>query len=150
MTKISDDQLKSFYRSWEWKRARYQCLKSSGGKCECCGRGKAENAVLSVDHIKPLRFFWELRLDQSNLQVLCNSCNMGKGFKDKTDWREPSESSNESSKGSIAEEIEAKKTANGGWTRETLAQWGVPWPPPKGWKKKLEAGGSISSGGTRN
>ena len=35
------------------------------------------------------------------------------------------------------EDIEAAKTVNGGWTRETLAQWGVPWPPPKGWKKKL-------------
>lgn len=37
------------------------------------------------------------------------------------------------------EEIEAARTPNGGWTRETLAQWGVPWPPPKGWKKELEA-----------
>jgi hypothetical protein len=36
------------------------------------------------------------------------------------------------------EEIEAAKTANGGWTRETLAKWGVSWPPPKGWKKELE------------
>lgn len=35
------------------------------------------------------------------------------------------------------EEIEAAKTPNGGWTRATLAQWGVPWPPPKGWKKAL-------------
>lgn len=30
------------------------------------------------------------------------------------------------------------KTQNGGWTRETLAEWGIPWPPPKGWKKHLE------------
>lgn len=35
------------------------------------------------------------------------------------------------------EEIESQKTENGGWTRETLAQWGVPWPPPKGWKVGL-------------
>lgn len=34
-------------------------------------------------------------------------------------------------------EIEEKRTKNGGWTRETLASWGVPWPPPKGWKLKL-------------
>lgn len=36
------------------------------------------------------------------------------------------------------EEIEAAKTANGGWTREQLAAWGVSWPPPKGWRKALE------------
>ena len=38
------------------------------------------------------------------------------------------------------EEIESKKTPNGGYTRETLAAWGVPWPPPKGWKAKLISG----------
>jgi hypothetical protein len=36
-----------------------------------------------------------------------------------------------------AAEIEAAKTPRGGWTREQLAQWGVPWPPPKGWKQRL-------------
>lgn len=39
-----------------------------------------------------------------------------------------------------AGEIEAKKTVNGGWTKDTLVAWGVPWPPPKGWKKRLLAG----------
>lgn len=28
-------------------------------------------------------------------------------------------------------------TAKGGFTRQTLAAWGVPWPPPKGWKASL-------------
>jgi len=35
------------------------------------------------------------------------------------------------------EEIEAAKTPKGGWTKKTLASWGVPWPPPKGWKNEL-------------
>ena len=35
------------------------------------------------------------------------------------------------------DEIEAAKTVNGGWTKEQLAKWGVPWPPPKGSKKDL-------------
>jgi hypothetical protein len=34
-------------------------------------------------------------------------------------------------------EIDAKKTIAGGFTKETLALWGVNWPPPKGWKKLL-------------
>ena len=35
------------------------------------------------------------------------------------------------------EEIEAAKTPAGGWTKAQLAAWGVPWPPPKGWKQAL-------------
>lgn len=34
-------------------------------------------------------------------------------------------------------EIKASMTPNGGWTKDVLAQWGVPWPPPKGWKEIL-------------
>ncbi|REE72175.1 hypothetical protein C8E05_1563 [Rhodococcus wratislaviensis] len=36
-----------------------------------------------------------------------------------------------------ADEIEAAKTPKGGWTRDQLARWGVPWPPPKGWRQQL-------------
>lgn len=35
------------------------------------------------------------------------------------------------------EEIDAAKTKNGGWSRETLNGWGIPWPPPNGWKAHL-------------
>lgn len=37
-------------------------------------------------------------------------------------------------------EIDAAKTPRGGWTREQLAKWDVPWPPPKGWKHALTKG----------
>jgi hypothetical protein len=40
-------------------------------------------------------------------------------------------------------EIEAAKTPKGGFTRETLAGWGVSWPPPHGWRKALLAGDAI-------
>lgn len=33
--------------------------------------------------------------------------------------------------------IEATRTPAGGWKRDQLAAWGVPWPPPKGWKDEL-------------
>jgi hypothetical protein len=36
-----------------------------------------------------------------------------------------------------SEDIERLKTDRGGFTRETLASWGVSWPPEKGWKKRL-------------
>jgi hypothetical protein len=43
-----------------------------------------------------------------------------------------------SSKVPITEdEILAFTTENGGWTKDQLAEWGVPWPPPKGWKRHI-------------
>lgn len=38
------------------------------------------------------------------------------------------------------EEIQDARSPRGGWTRETLARWGVPWPPPAGWRRALERG----------
>jgi hypothetical protein len=40
------------------------------------------------------------------------------------------------------EEIEAKRTPAGGWKKATLAEWGVPWPAPKGWRKTIVAHGT--------
>ena len=37
-------------------------------------------------------------------------------------------------------DIEAGRSAKGGFTRQQLKEWGVPWPPPKGWKKALMCG----------
>lgn len=41
----------------------------------------------------------------------------------------------------VAAEIIAKMTPKGAWTRKTLASWGVPWPPPHGWRRQLEQHG---------
>ncbi|MCL7496086.1 hypothetical protein M8I34_32480 [Streptomyces sp. MCA2] len=35
------------------------------------------------------------------------------------------------------EEVEAARTPKGGYNRAQLVAWGVPWPPPKGWKDEL-------------
>lgn len=39
-----------------------------------------------------------------------------------------------------AEEIEAGKSENGGFTKAQFEAWGIEYPPPKGWKEKLMAG----------
>jgi 5-methylcytosine-specific restriction endonuclease McrA len=83
----SDQAIKSFYNSWQWKRLRYLALKERGRVCECCGAVAADGAKICVDHVKPVRSFWYLRLDSNNLQILCDSCNRGKGSHDATDWR---------------------------------------------------------------
>jgi hypothetical protein len=38
------------------------------------------------------------------------------------------------------QEIEDARSPAGGWSAKTLAAWGVPWPPPKGWRKRLTSG----------
>lgn len=84
--RVSKLRRDAFFRSAEWLELRYQALKLHGRKCQCCGRSPPE-VVLNVDHIKPRIKFPELQLEISNLQVLCRDCNLGKGFKDQTDWR---------------------------------------------------------------
>lgn len=73
-----------FYSNDLWKIARYQTFKRAGHKCECCGE---TNGQMHVDHIKPRSKYPELALVLSNLQVLCQACNIGKGAWDETDWR---------------------------------------------------------------
>lgn len=79
----------SFYSSWEWKAARYEAIKKHGRRCLCCGWEPGADASnwLVVDHIKPIATFPHLALEQSNLQVLCNDCNMGKSRKHRDDFR---------------------------------------------------------------
>lgn len=48
-----------------------------------------------------------------------------------------------------AEEIEAGRSERGGFTAATLADWGVPWPPPSGWKATILAHG-IPYDATKN
>jgi 5-methylcytosine-specific restriction endonuclease McrA len=85
----------AFYKSWEWRTLRMEVLKEHGRACQCCGAAPGMKAAsgdpvrICVDHIKPLSKFWEMRLDRSNLQILCDECNQGKGNWDQTDFRTP-------------------------------------------------------------
>jgi 5-methylcytosine-specific restriction endonuclease McrA len=78
-----------FYASKAWKSVRYKILVRDGAKCAACGRTPADGVKLACDHIKPLALYWDLRLDPSNLQILCSpDCNLyGKGRNDTTDFR---------------------------------------------------------------
>lgn len=80
---------RSFYASWAWKALRYRILKERGRRCECCNATAADGVKICVDHIKPLRRFWHLRLDPENTQILCDDCNRGKSNKHTDDWRAP-------------------------------------------------------------
>lgn len=67
-----------FYDSREWRELRWKVLRKSDMRCQACGRGRNDGTILHVDHIKPRSKFPELELVESNLQVLCEDCNLGK------------------------------------------------------------------------
>lgn len=77
----------AFLEGYEWRRLRMEVLKEQGARCQCCGATPKDGVRMHVDHIKPRRKFPELALEKSNLQVLCEVCNHGKGNWDQTDWR---------------------------------------------------------------
>lgn len=76
-----------FYESREWLELRYRVLQKANGSCLLCGCRASTVNPLQVDHIKPRSKYPELALAESNLQILCKSCNLGKSNKDATDWR---------------------------------------------------------------
>ena len=76
-----------FLSTFEWRKVRMVALKKYGPRCQCCGATPADGLKMHVDHIKPRKLYPQLALDVSNLQILCEECNHGKGNWDMTDWR---------------------------------------------------------------
>jgi len=69
-----------FYSTQEWRSLRWRVLMECGAVCCVCGATKETSGrPLHVDHIKPRYKFPALELVRSNLQVLCEDCNLGKG-----------------------------------------------------------------------
>ncbi len=58
---------------------RYQVLERDRGRCCLCGRTPAHGVTLQIDHILPYSAYGLTVL--SNLQTLCNECNLGKSNK---------------------------------------------------------------------
>jgi 5-methylcytosine-specific restriction endonuclease McrA len=78
----------SFYESDAWRNLRFAALRKYGFECMACGRSKrVHGVVIHVDHIKPRSKFPELELTLSNLQVLCEDCNLGKSNLSQDDLR---------------------------------------------------------------
>ena len=71
----------------EWKTLRRKVIQKYGAKCEKCSAIPTDPKKVHVDHIKPRKYFPELSMEESNLQVLCARCNKIKGNIDWTDYR---------------------------------------------------------------
>jgi 5-methylcytosine-specific restriction endonuclease McrA len=93
---VEKESAYEFYESESWKALRNQFVveKKHEDKLKCCVcnvdlsehsiHAKKLKVHINVDHI---RKNWERRLDKTNLQILCNSCNWTKGnldFEDDT------------------------------------------------------------------
>ena len=79
-----------FYRSHRWRRLRTDALEGNRERygaltCECCLTTRT--GQWHVDHVQPRARYPELALEPTNLQVLCEDCNLGKGTRYATDWR---------------------------------------------------------------
>lgn len=74
-----------FYDSDRWLRLRYDILKRDGAQCRACGASPPD-VVLHVDHIVPRSKNPALQWEPSNLQVLCQYCNLGKSNRDSKKW----------------------------------------------------------------
>lgn len=74
----------SFYKSQSWREVRYDVLAKYGRGCMLCG---VKRGAMHVDHIIPRSTRPDLALDKSNLQVLCEQCNLGKSNRDSKDFR---------------------------------------------------------------
>jgi 5-methylcytosine-specific restriction endonuclease McrA len=82
-----------YQRDWKWKRRQRRFLQIWSEQCpSVCMRNPQHKVsidpwTIRVDHIRPIRYYWENRYDLDNLQVLCEACNDAKGSLDMTDYR---------------------------------------------------------------
>lgn len=76
-----------FYKTKAWREVRYAAIEKYGRKCAACNRTGEDGVVMHVDHIIPRSKDRTRELDITNLQVLCEDCNLGKGNRYSTDWR---------------------------------------------------------------
>jgi|TARA_B110000211_G_C13911774_1_gene478706 5-methylcytosine-specific restriction endonuclease McrA len=96
LSNIDSKESTKFWASDDWKQLRdeflddvWQKLKKSLDtnkhkffKCNYCDEDVSKSKNLNVDHIKPIKNYWNLRLDKNNLQILCKDCNKFKGNKE--------------------------------------------------------------------
>ncbi|MED1953783.1 HNH endonuclease signature motif containing protein [Brevibacillus centrosporus] len=84
-----DQRSKDFYNSKEWVSLKTVALIRDNYLCvDCLEFDKCFTPADVVDHMKPIKLFWELRLVLSNLRSLCHSHHNQKTAEDKRKiWR---------------------------------------------------------------
>ena len=75
----------SFYQSKQWRMLRRYYIKANP-LCEECTRKGKTTAGNCIDHIKPISMGGS-KVDESNLQTLCNSCHAKKSATEAVEYR---------------------------------------------------------------
>jgi 5-methylcytosine-specific restriction protein A len=80
---LRDERSTAFYHSREWQMVRAVAWSRDNGLCQDCLEMKIIKVGDVVDHIVPIRVDWSLKLELSNLRVLCHACHNAKSAEDK-------------------------------------------------------------------
>ena len=65
---------KQIYNDERYKRARAECIRRAGGKCQECRRyGRMTDATIA-HHIKPVELYPELAFCSTNMTAVCDAC----------------------------------------------------------------------------
>jgi len=65
---------KDFYKTKEWVQFRARMIKTFEPICSLCHKD-VYGSDITLDHIMPASKYPELRLEPTNMRVLCRSCN---------------------------------------------------------------------------
>ena len=68
-----------FLKTEEWFKLKAATIAKHGCTCMKCKKQIKVWGHINVDHIKPRRYWPELKNDPDNLQILCGTCNKEKG-----------------------------------------------------------------------
>lgn len=71
---IREDNLHEFYTSPVWRRTQAEVLKKNHYECSRCRKKGMVVRARTVHHIKYLRKYPELALDEDNLEPICERC----------------------------------------------------------------------------
>jgi 5-methylcytosine-specific restriction protein A len=69
-----DPQIYHFRNSGKWKRKRAEIMERDYHLCRVCASKHSLVTAVEVHHIIPLADNYDLRLDNSNLVALCQTC----------------------------------------------------------------------------
>ena len=86
--KVKDEKYLQFYNSKQWRK-KSELYKLKNPICEKCNSKGIVRKADITDHVQELKDRWDLRLDESNLQSLCNSCHNAKTWREKKNRQSP-------------------------------------------------------------
>lgn len=84
---MQEEERNTFYWSKDWQVMRDRIRLRDNLECQVCkDQGRVTVSNLIVHHIKPIEFYPELKLTESNLVTVCLSCHNAIHFAAQEVW----------------------------------------------------------------